>query len=256
MKIYGDEQKEMFFGASVGIDYAADKNIDIMINLDVRASENIVAYGASFGVKYKFSSISIIEKPKEKAAVKEKVTVKKTVNVKSAKKKKRIIRIVRRPSEAKASSRSNEAISDTIIRSEIKARNVDELKTIEGDIQKAIDIRNSAKTAFRLGSTLFGAGSAQLAESAKADLRQAAAEIKEMDYKTVMIEGHSDNSGSNEKNKYLSLERAKAIYIELLKNGIPAKKMKFVGFGSNVPIDTNTTPEGRAKNRRVEIFIL
>jgi OOP family OmpA-OmpF porin len=65
------------------------------------------------------------------------------------------------------------------------------------------------------------------------------------------IEGYTDNLGSPVYNKLLSLKRAKAVYEALIKEGIDKKRLKFAGYGEENPIAPNTTPEGRAKNRRV-----
>jgi len=65
------------------------------------------------------------------------------------------------------------------------------------------------------------------------------------------IEGYTDNTGSAIYNKLLSLKRAKAVYEALIKEGIDKNRLKFAGFGAENPIAPNTTPEGRAKNRRV-----
>ena len=71
----------------------------------------------------------------------------------------------------------------------------------------------------------------------------------------LLINGHTDNVGSDEYNQKLSEDRAKSVYDYFLKHGIPADKMSVKGFGSKYPIDTNETEEGRAKNRRVEVDI-
>jgi len=69
----------------------------------------------------------------------------------------------------------------------------------------------------------------------------------------VEIEGHTDNSGSLEFNQKLSENRAKAIMEYFIKEGINPKRLPAKGFGLSQPIDTNDSPEGRAKNRRVEL---
>ena len=69
----------------------------------------------------------------------------------------------------------------------------------------------------------------------------------------VEIEGHTDNSGSLEFNQKLSENRAKAIMEYFIKEGINTKRLSAKGFGPSQPLDTNDSPEGRAKNRRVEL---
>lgn len=76
-------------------------------------------------------------------------------------------------------------------------------------------------------------------------------------YKTmeIQINGHTDNTGSNERNLALSEERAQAVYEYLITQGV-LNKMTYAGFGSSKPIAPNETVEGRARNRRVEVEIL
>jgi len=71
----------------------------------------------------------------------------------------------------------------------------------------------------------------------------------------IEIHGHTDNKGSENYNLNLSKKRAESVFKELVKEGIPPKRMKTKGFGFKYPIKDNSTEEGRRKNRRVE-FIL
>lgn len=72
----------------------------------------------------------------------------------------------------------------------------------------------------------------------------------------VVIEAHTDSMGSEDYNSKLSLKRAEAIYNYFTSQGISANRMKAVGLGETRPIADNSTAEGRALNRRVEIQIL
>jgi outer membrane protein OmpA-like peptidoglycan-associated protein/tetratricopeptide (TPR) repeat protein len=72
----------------------------------------------------------------------------------------------------------------------------------------------------------------------------------------ILIEGHTDNIGSEEYNNQLSAERARSVYEYLISNGIAPSRLKYEGFGASQPIDTNETEEGRNKNRRTEIVII
>jgi len=71
----------------------------------------------------------------------------------------------------------------------------------------------------------------------------------------LRIEGHTDNVGSDENNLILSQKRANAVKAYLVKRGVSADKLDAFGFGESNPIATNDTPEGRQKNRRVEMTI-
>lgn len=72
----------------------------------------------------------------------------------------------------------------------------------------------------------------------------------------IEIRGHTDNVGSLQTNMTLSNQRAKAVYDYLINKGIQSNRLKFRGYGPNMPIADNNTAEGRAKNRRTEFFIL
>ncbi|WP_196893468.1 OmpA family protein [Aureivirga marina] len=72
----------------------------------------------------------------------------------------------------------------------------------------------------------------------------------------IVIEGHTDNTGSNEHNQKLSMNRAKAVTEYLIKMGIEAKRIEYNGYGSTQPVSENKTVEGRKLNRRVTYKIL
>lgn len=66
------------------------------------------------------------------------------------------------------------------------------------------------------------------------------------------IEGHTDSDGDEALNQTLSEKRAKAIKTEFVRLGISDNRLKTKGFGESNPVDENSTPEGKANNRRVE----
>ena len=70
------------------------------------------------------------------------------------------------------------------------------------------------------------------------------------------IQGHTDNIGPASYNKKLSEKRAKAVYDIMVKMGIDPSRLSYIGYGEEHPIASNATPEGRAKNRRVEVHLL
>ncbi len=70
---------------------------------------------------------------------------------------------------------------------------------------------------------------------------------------TIRIEGHTDNTGSLALNMKLSQKRAEAVMNWLIEHGIDPSRLEAVGLGPNNPIADNSTKEGRAKNRRIEI---
>lgn len=72
----------------------------------------------------------------------------------------------------------------------------------------------------------------------------------------LMIFAHCDAIGTDEYNLALSQRRAKSVSDYLASKGVQPPSMRWHGFGSSKPIATNATEEGRAKNRRVEFYIM
>jgi len=72
----------------------------------------------------------------------------------------------------------------------------------------------------------------------------------------VRVEAHTDSSGDTATNQALTGEQAKAVLNYLNAQGVSPDRMEAVGYGSTMPIDTNRTPEGRAANQRIEIYII
>lgn len=106
---------------------------------------------------------------------------------------------------------------------------------------------------------LFGSGRADLKEPAKKVLAPIAAELKKLP-NDILIEGHTDNipikGGKYSSNWELSMARAYSVLQFFSEQGINAKHLAGIGYGENRPAGDNATPEGRAKNRRIEISLL
>ena len=102
----------------------------------------------------------------------------------------------------------------------------------------------------------FEADSAKLLPGETKRLDNIAAVLKEAGQSQFLIEGHTARVGGTEGEMELSLARAHAIAEALAKRGIQAGRFICKGSGGNKPVADNSTPEGRARNRRVEITIL
>jgi outer membrane protein OmpA-like peptidoglycan-associated protein len=72
----------------------------------------------------------------------------------------------------------------------------------------------------------------------------------------IRVYGHTDIVGSSEVNQKVSEERARKVAAFLMENGISASRIEAEGKSFNNPVADNSTEEGRAKNRRVEIFVI
>lgn len=102
---------------------------------------------------------------------------------------------------------------------------------------------------------LFPTGKATLSQAADAALSRVAYNLKQFPDTDVTVVGFTDNTGSVQLNQNLSEQRAESVVNYLESQGIPASRLKAVGMGENDPIASNDTPEGRAQNRRVEMYI-
>ena len=107
-----------------------------------------------------------------------------------------------------------------------------------------------------LNNILFETGKSILTQASYTELDRLLGIMKENSLMKIEISGHTDNTGSEPINAKLSEARAKAVVDYLIKNGIETSRMTFKGYGSSQPIAENSTPTGRAKNRRVEFKIL
>lgn len=88
-----------------------------------------------------------------------------------------------------------------------------------------------------------------------ADLEAIADSIKlSANNSPINVVGHSDDAGSPEYNDRLAEARARSVVSYLAARGISMDRLKLKSFGSTQPVASNSTPEGRQLNRRVEVF--
>ncbi len=105
------------------------------------------------------------------------------------------------------------------------------------------------------GQVLFASGKSELLPIARDKLDEVARVLKEQNNPPLLVEGHTDSSGSASDNKKLGLARAEAVRSHLVSRGYPESKIRAAGIGADRPIAPNTTAEDRANNRRVEIIV-
>ncbi|MCR5398663.1 MAG: flagellar motor protein MotB [Lachnospiraceae bacterium] len=164
--------------------------------------------------------------------------------------------------EADSAEELKEALEEEQLKeSEELAEKVSEALN-ENGLDKDIDISfTSQYVQLTLkGSVLFDSGSAELRSEAMPMIQKIAVILERYASSTIEIEGHTDNipihTSRFESNDILSSYRALAMFEYLVENtSLDPAKIKHSGRGEYIPVADNSTPEGRAKNRRIEIKI-
>lgn len=133
-----------------------------------------------------------------------------------------------------------------------------EIDNIKKELPKDQVERTEAGIKFTFSAEiLFPTNSSYLNEESKKRLADLAKVIlsKESN-RQLLIEGHSDKTGTAAYNQWLSEKRAVSVKTYLASMGIDGQRIKTAGVGDTMPIADNKTKEGRLKNRRVEITLL
>ncbi len=102
---------------------------------------------------------------------------------------------------------------------------------------------------------LFDFDSYKLRDASERNLTDLAETLNKYEDTEILIAGHTDNIGDADYNQKLSLDRANSVADYLAANSVSRDRFIIKGFGETEPVATNETPEGRQKNRRVEIAI-
>ncbi len=112
------------------------------------------------------------------------------------------------------------------------------------------------KEIIKLPGVNFQLNSARLTEGSIRVLDDAAATLKKHGDLNVEVAGHTDSTGDAGYNKGLSQRRAESVMRFLASKGVDAGRMSAKGYGEDMPVADNSTREGRAKNRRVELRVV
>jgi outer membrane protein OmpA-like peptidoglycan-associated protein len=107
-----------------------------------------------------------------------------------------------------------------------------------------------------INNLFFELNKATLTPESEPELKRIVSVLNENKSLVIEISGHTDNTGSDEFNNKLSLERADAVRTYLVSAGVDGKRINTKGYGKTKPKESNDTEEGRAANRRVEFVIL
>jgi outer membrane protein OmpA-like peptidoglycan-associated protein len=102
----------------------------------------------------------------------------------------------------------------------------------------------------------FASGSATISQSFDPVLDDVARVLKKYEKTTMLIQGHTDSTGTAEYNQQLSLNRANAVRNHLVGNDVDTRRVTTEGYGESQPIADNDTANGRQLNRRVELRIV
>jgi outer membrane protein OmpA-like peptidoglycan-associated protein len=132
--------------------------------------------------------------------------------------------------------------------------------------KQAAELKNDLKgaTVQRVGEGIlitfsdglqFDVNSSDLRSNSRANLEELARVINKYDDTNILIEGHTDITGSLSYNQTLSERRAESVRRHLISQGVVATRLASVGYGPSQPLADNETVEGRQINRRVEVAI-
>jgi outer membrane protein OmpA-like peptidoglycan-associated protein len=111
------------------------------------------------------------------------------------------------------------------------------------------------KTWFTFDRLDFETGSATLRPTSAEQLRNIAEIMKAYPKVALKLGGYTDNVGNPDDNLKLSKLRAQNTMQELVKSGVDAKRLEAEGYGEKFPVADNSTEDGRAKNRRIDILV-
>lgn len=132
-----------------------------------------------------------------------------------------------------------------------------ELEAIEGaKVETVQDVNHlqAIKVTFDNG-ILFATNKSELSNASREALEKFAISLQNSPDTDVTIYGHTDNTGTRIVNERISKERADAVANYLVGQGVARSRIQTEGLAYDQPVADNTTPAGRAQNRRVEIYI-
>lgn len=127
---------------------------------------------------------------------------------------------------------------------------------LRSDFTTALANTDPAERIVNLKHVFYQTGSASLDDKSQYELDNLTSILKANPNVRVELRGHTDSTGDAGANLALSDSRASNVQSYLLSKGIEASRLIARGYGINLPIDTNDTPEGRQNNRRTELKIL
>ena len=106
-----------------------------------------------------------------------------------------------------------------------------------------------------IGGVQFATGTANLSTVARESLARFSGIVASYPNLRFNVEGHTDSVGTVANNNLLSLRRATSVRDYLIAQGVSGSNIEIQGFGPSMPVADNSTADGRARNRRVEIVL-
>ena len=127
---------------------------------------------------------------------------------------------------------------------------------LRGRLNEALPTRDSSRGLIaEIGGVQFATGTADANAAAREGLSKFSGIVASYPELRFNVEGHTDSTGSATMNQELSLKRATTVRDYLIAQGVPASRIDVAGLGLSAPIGDNTTTDGRAPIRRVEIVV-
>ncbi|MBO7431623.1 MAG: OmpA family protein [Elusimicrobia bacterium] len=238
MKIRSAENAQTTITGGIGADYDLSDNWTIFANGLGNFADASTNYYANVGLSYKFSCVN--NKSREDEEVKQYL---KDVQDEMKKKDDEIAKL---QDKVKKYEQNEKDLKNRMQKYE--ANVVSE--------EKAQKMKKKVIKNMRLGEKpTFVFGTDKLNSRGKESLRQVARELENYPDADVLIEGHTDNVGSDEVNQKISENRASTVATTLKRDFNVKNDISVIGKGKKEPIASNATAEGRAKNRRVEIIL-
>lgn len=134
-------------------------------------------------------------------------------------------------------------------------KQAEEMQEELADVAEIERIGEGIKITFDSG-ILFAVNKATLTPASKASLSEFAESVRKYSDTNILIEGHTDATGTEEYNLSLSRQRAQSVANYLAQLNVDPTRFTIMGYGESQPVSTNDTAEGRQQNRRVEIAIM
>ena len=160
--------------------------------------------------------------------------------------------------QSRTDSNKKTGVTSEVVTVPTATLHTDQLQDLQTQLEKVVHTTKT-ETGLTLeikSDTSFSSGSSELNPEAEANLAKTASILAKESKSKIRIEGHCDSSGNKHSNLNLSRKRAAQVKHVFLSNGFTENQIEAVGLGDSKPIQSNTTAEGRAANRRVEIHVI